>query len=161
MTLTRALVAVLLLSPALALAAPSRPAKPARAAKPAAAEREIPAVLKSGFEMYAKEGPKAAIECWTRGSAVEGRKEALSQDDDFKLLEEFYGRYVGYEFVREHRITKSTSTCLVNIKYEKGNLYSVFYLYRKPDGEQVITTFNVHTNPQAIWPASAIFGAGN
>lgn len=134
------------------LAAP----KPVKTVKPG---EELPPLLKSGFDMYAKEGPKAAIESWTRGSAIEGRKETLSQDEVFRKLEEFYGKYVGYEFVRKHRITSSTSTYLINIKYEKGNLYSIFYLYKRPDGNLVVTTFNVHTDPQDFWPASAIFGS--
>ena len=39
----------------------------------------VPALIEQGFAMYAKEGPKAAIENWTRGSALEASKEALSQ----------------------------------------------------------------------------------
>lgn len=152
------LVAMLLLLPGTAPAAAPKTPNAAKAPRPAKTVEALPPVLLNGFDLYAKEGPKAAIAGWTKGSAVEGSKDALAQDEVFRKLEEFYGKYVGYEFVKRHQITSSTSTYLLNIKYEKGNLYSIFYLYRKPDGSQIITSFNVHTNPQDFWPSSAIFG---
>ena len=157
---TLCIIAILLLLPAICQAAPARAAggsKTPKAVKPA---EELPPVIKSGFDMYAKEGPKAAIESWTKGSAIEGSEEALAQAEVFRKLEEFFGNYAGYEFVRKHQITASTATCLLNIKYEKGNLYSTFFLYRKPGGDLIITNFNVHTNPLDFWPSSAIFGKG-
>jgi hypothetical protein len=155
------IIVILLLLSSFALAAEPQnieSPKSTKATKAVKLAEEIPPVIKNGFDRYAKEGPKAAIEGWTKGSAVEGNSEALAQDEVFRKLEEFYGKYVGYEFVKKHRITKSTSTYLLNIKYEKGNLYSIFYLYKKPDGNQIITAFNVQTNPLDFWPTSAIFG---
>lgn len=119
---------------------------------------EIPSLLKTGFDKYATDGPRAAIESWSKGSTLDGSKEVLSQANKFKQIEDFYGKYVGYELVRNSQISESTSACLVNIKYEKGNLFSAFYLYRKPDGQQVVTTFNFHTVATEIWPESVIFG---
>lgn len=126
----------------------------------AAAPEDLPSLLKNGFDKYATDGPKAAIESWTRGSAIDGSKETLSQANNFKQVEDFYGKYLGYELVRKNQISESSSTYLVIIKYEKGNIFSVFNLYRKPDGNHVVTTFNFHTSAQQIWPAAAIYGCG-
>lgn len=128
---------------------------------PAAPPEEMPALLKSGFEKYAADGPKAAIEGWTKGSAIEASKEALAQANSFRQVEDFYGKYIGYELVRKNQISESSAAYLVIIKYEKGNIFSVFNLYRKPDGGEVVTTFNFHTSAQQIWPASAIYGCGD
>lgn len=126
----------------------------------AVASAGIPEILENGFKKYATEGPKAAIESWSKGSAIEGSKEALSQANNFRQIQDFYGQYIGYEFIKTHPVSVSTSTVLLNIKYEKGNLYSVFYLYKKPNGQEVITSFDFHTKAKAIWPTSAVFGCG-
>jgi len=126
----------------------------------AATSDDVPALLKSGFEKYTADGPKAAIEGWTKGSAIEGSKEALSQANNFRQIEDFYGKYIGYEFVKKNQISESSSTYLIIMKYEKGNIFSVFNVYKKQNGNHVITTFNFHTNAQQIWPLSVIYGCG-
>lgn len=130
------------------------------AAQGFAAQNEIPKFLKAGFEKYEKEGPKGAIETWTQGSAIEGSKEVLSQANNFKQIEDFYGKFSGYTLVKENKISDASSVYLIDIKYEKGNLYSKFFCYKKPDGQIVITNFNFHTHAEAVWPASVIFGEG-
>jgi len=123
-----------------------------------AANTDIPPILKAGFEKYQKEGPKAAIEAWTRGSALEGSKEALAQANSFRQIEDFYGKYVGYDLVKTNRISDSSSIYLIDIRYEKGDLFSKFFTYEKPDGQLAVTTFKFHTNAEAVWPASVVFG---
>ena len=122
-----------------------------------ASSDQIPPVLKNGFDSYQKEGAKAAIEAWTKGSGVEGSREALSQANNFKQIEDFYGKYIGYELVEQNSISERSSVCLIDIFFEKGNVFSKFFLYKKPDGQIVVTTFNFHTNAEAIWPKCSIF----
>lgn len=119
---------------------------------------ELPTVLENGFAKYAEAGPKEAIAVWTKNGALEGSKEALSQANNFIKIEDFYGKYIGYEFVKSNQISKSTSVYLINIKYEKGNLFSTFYCYTLQNGQTVMNTFNFHTNATAVWPASVIYG---
>jgi hypothetical protein len=101
-----------------------------------------------------KEGPKAAIEAWTKGSAIEGSKEALSQANQFRQIQDFYGNYIGYNIVKTKEHSSSSSVYFVEIKYKKGNLFSTFYTYKKADGKVVLTTFNINTHAEKIWPSS-------
>lgn len=120
--------------------------------------KEIPPMLKAGFAKYEKEGPKAALESWTKGSALEGSKDALSQANHFRQIEDFYGKYIGYRVVKQNQIAKNSFVYLIVIEYEKGDLFSKFFVYKKQDSQNVVTTFNFHTNAEAVWPASIVFG---
>lgn len=120
---------------------------------------DLPIIIKNGFSKYEKEGPKAAIAEWTKGSAVEGSKEALSHANQFRQIQDFYGNYLGYEVVKVNIITPSTSVVLTNINYEKGNLYSTFFCYQMKNGKIIINSFNFHTTADVIWPKSIIYGA--
>jgi len=113
--------------------------------------------LKNGFDSYQKEGAKSALEAWTKGSGMEGSREALSEANKFKQIEDFYGKYIGYEVVKEITISKRSSVYLIDIFFEKGNVFSKFFLYEKQNGQFAITTFNFHTNAEAVWPKCSIF----
>jgi hypothetical protein len=119
---------------------------------------EIPKLLKDGFDLYLKEGPKAAIEVWTKGGAMDGSKDALSQANNFRQVQDFYGNFIDYNVVKVKELSGSSSAYLIEMKYEKGNLFSKFFTYKKPDGKIVINTFNFHTNPETVWPSSVVFG---
>ena len=119
---------------------------------------EIPKLLKDGFDQYLKEGPKAAIESWTKGGAMEGSKDALSQANSFRQVQDFYGNFIGYNVVKVKEHSGSSSVFLIEMNYEKGNLFSKFFTYKKPDGKIVINSFNFHTSPENVWPNSVVFG---
>jgi hypothetical protein len=119
---------------------------------------KIPNVITNGFSQYAETGPKAAIEAWTKGGAMEGSKDALSQANNFRQIQDFYGNYIGYEIVKENEISKSTSVYLINILYEKGNVFSTYHTYKLQDGKVIVNNFNFHTKAEVIWPERVLFG---
>jgi len=120
---------------------------------------ELPKVLAEGFDQYLKEGPKAAIEAWAKGSATEGSKEALSQANQFRQMQDFYGNFIGYNIVKVKAHSNTSSAYYVEIKYEKGNLFSTFYTYKKPDGKVVLTNFSLNTHAEKIWPSFVLMGS--
>lgn len=119
---------------------------------------DIPPVLKAGFEQYIKKGPKAAIESWAKGSAIEGNKETLSQANNFQQIQDFYGNIVGYNVVMSKNHSSSSSVYLIEIKYEKGNVFSKFFIYKTPDGQQVLTTFLFNIDAERVWPEYLVLG---
>jgi len=119
----------------------------------------LPSIIESGFTQYSEAGPKEAIEAWTKGSAVEGSKEALAQANNFRQIQDFYGKYIGFEFIGSNTISDSTSVIFINIKYEKGNVFSTFYCYKNSDKKTVINNFNFHTKAEAVWPEYLIYGS--
>jgi hypothetical protein len=89
---------------------------------------------------------------------MDGSKDALSQANNFRQVQDFYGNFIDYNVVKVKELSGSSSAYLIEMKYEKGNLFSKFFTYKKPDGKIVINTFNFHTNPETVWPSSVVFG---
>ncbi|PLX97551.1 MAG: hypothetical protein C0622_12815 [Desulfuromonas sp.] len=117
-----------------------------------------PSRIVQGFEEYEKNGAKAAIIAWTKGSAIEGSKESVSQANTFNQLEEFLGKYIGYELVKNIQISPSTSAVLIIVKYEKGNLFSTFHCYKLENGEIILNNFDFNTKVDLIWPRAITYG---
>jgi len=115
-------------------------------------------IVIDGINAYKENGAKAAIETWIKGSALEGSKEALSQANSIRQIEDFYGNYIGYEIVKEHAISDRSSMFLFVINLEKGPIFGRFQTYRKADNQWVASHFNFHTQATATWPEKSVFG---
>ena len=60
---------------------------------------EFASDVKQGLEAYSAGGAKAAIETWIKGSGLEGSKAAVAQANVMRQVEDFYGKYEGYDIV--------------------------------------------------------------
>ncbi|MBW1982435.1 MAG: hypothetical protein JRJ12_14565 [Deltaproteobacteria bacterium] len=115
-------------------------------------------IVKRGIEAYAKGGAKAAIETWIKGSGLEGSKEALSQANILKQIEDYYGEFEGYEIVKVHQISERVHMVIFIIDYMKGPLFARFQAYRTRSGQWVATEFKFHTEAASILPKSVVYG---
>lgn len=114
-------------------------------------------IVANGLSAYKEGGAKSAIEAWIKGSGIEGSKEALAQANMLIQISDYYGKYLDYELVKKNPISKTTSVSLVVINYEKGSVFAKFFTYIKPDGKEVVLTFNFNTNADAIFPSTTIY----
>ena len=110
-----------------------------------------------GFKAYEKDGPKAAIERWVKGSVLEGNREALSQANMFRQIEDFYGPFENYELIKSVPIGSRSSVYLIIINFKSGPLYARFFAYKKSNGDIVNQSFNFHTEVDNVWPAYLIY----
>jgi len=114
-------------------------------------------VIKSGLKAYDQNGTKAAIEVWIKGSALEGSKEALAQSNALQQIEDYFGKYQGYEIVKSYQLSQKSTMIYFVLNYEKGVTYASMQLYKSTSGEWVSTQFNFHTNVLMVWSNSMIF----
>jgi hypothetical protein len=119
---------------------------------------EATLIVKRGLEAYAKGGAKAAIESWIKGSGLEGSKEALSQANVLRQVEDYYGEYEGYDIVKDHKISERVHMVIFTMNYKKGPLFGRFQSYRSNSGQWVATEFKFHTEAAVILPNSVVYG---
>jgi hypothetical protein len=112
---------------------------------------EIPPVIKAGLEAYKVEGPEAAIKAWLKGSALEGSKDALSQANVLRQIQDYYGSYESFEVISTRNVTKTTQIVYLAMNFQKGPVFARFMVYHAADG-WVSVTFTFNTKSEAILP---------
>lgn len=123
-----------------------------------AASDDATSIVKRGLDAYAKGGAKEAIESWISGSGLEGSKEALSQANILRQVEDYYGEYEGYDVVKDHKISERVHMVVFVMNYKKGPLFGRFQSYRSNSGQWVATEFKFHTEAATVLPSSIVFG---
>jgi len=114
---------------------------------------DVPKIVLSGLEAYKAEGADAAIKAWIKGSSLDGSKDALSQANVLRQIQDFYGSYKTFELIRARNLTPNIKIIYVALDYEKGPLFAKFVVYQT---EQVwiLTTFTFNTKEELIIPPS-------
>jgi hypothetical protein len=121
------------------------------AAAPAPGD-EVPKIILSGLKAYKAEGPEAALKAWLKGSPLEGSREALSQANVLRQIQDIYGAYKGFDLIRSRDISPTTRIFYMTINYEKSPVFAKFVVYRTQQG-WIITTFIFNTKEELILPA--------
>ena len=115
-------------------------------------------LIVSGLTAYQNTGARSAIEAWIKGSGLEGSKEALSQANTIKQIEDFYGTYESYEIVKSHKISKRSTLVQFVMNFSKGITYVRFQAYKTKSGNWVATEFKFHTEATQVWPTTDVYG---
>lgn len=113
---------------------------------------EVPKVVLSGLESYKAEGPEAAIKAWLKGSPIEGSKDALSQANMLRQVQDYYGAYKSFDLIRSRNISPTTRIVYIVMDYEKGPLFAKFVVYKAEEG-WIIPSFTFNTKEELIIPA--------
>jgi hypothetical protein len=113
---------------------------------------EVPKIVLSGLDAYKAEGPEAAVKAWLKGSPLEGSKEALGQANVLRQIEEFYGAYKAFDFIRSRNLSPTTRIIYLTLDYEKGPLFAKFVTYRTEQG-WILPSFTFNTKEESILPA--------
>jgi hypothetical protein len=114
---------------------------------------ELPKILLSGSEAYKAEGPEAAIKTWLKGSSMEGSRDALSQANILRQVQDFYGAYKSFELISSRNLTPTTRVIYLALDYEKGPLFAKFMFYRSEQG-WIVVNFAFNTKEELIIPKS-------
>jgi hypothetical protein len=93
-----------------------------------------------------------AIRIWIKGSALEGNPQALTQANSLRQIEDFYGKPVSVDVVKEYEAGPKVRVLYVTINYQKGAAFAKFQVYRVPSGQWVSTQFFFHTDASQIFP---------
>lgn len=103
------------------------------------------------MDAYRNKGPEEAVKAWIKGSAIEGSKDALSQANVLRQIQDYYGAYQTFEMAGSRDISPRTKMFYLVLDFEKGPLFAQFIVYR-PDKEWILAYFNFNTKAEAIFP---------
>ena len=115
-------------------------------------------LVEGGLVAYKEGGAKAAIEAWIKGSGLEGGKEALSQANTLRQVEDYYGKFEDYEIIKSQVLSKRAVMVLFVMNFSKGTTFGRFQAYREKTGNWVANQFMFHTDVRSVWPESMVFG---
>jgi hypothetical protein len=120
----------------------------------ARATENVPKIVLSGLDAYKAEGADAAIRAWIKGSPIDGSKDALSQANVLRQIQDFYGSYKTFDIISTRDLSPSIKIIYLALNYEKGPLFAKFVVYQTDQG-WILTSFNFNTKEDLILPASA------
>jgi hypothetical protein len=115
------------------------------------ANDEVPKIILSGLDAYKAEGAEAAITAWIKGGPMEGSRDALSQANILKQVQDFYGPYKSFDLIRSRNLTTNVRVIYVVMNYEKGPLFSKFTVYQSAKG-WILANFTFNTKEEVILP---------
>jgi hypothetical protein len=112
---------------------------------------ELPPVILSGLQAYKDKGPDEAVRIWIKDGPIDGSKEALSQGNNLRQVQEFYGAYQLFEVVSAYEIGRRTRIFYLTLDFENGPVFAKFVVYQA-NHRWVLTDFNFNTKEEMIFP---------
>ena len=91
-----------------------------------AAEPGARALVERGLSAYITGGPDAAIKAWLKGSGMEGNTQSLTQANNLRQIEDFYGKPESYDIVKENSISPRSQMIVFSINHVKGIVFGRF-----------------------------------
>lgn len=117
---------------------------------------DLGAPIKEASEAYLKNGADAFIPAILKGSPLEGEKSALTQSNNIRQIEAYYGKFLGIEAMREEKLTENVRLIYYVMNYENSPVFGNALLYKKR-GREIITNFNFNTDLWQIAPQAVVF----
>lgn len=112
---------------------------------------EIPKVILSGFEAYKADGPEAAVKAWLKGGPIEGNKDALTQANILRSVQDYYGPIKSFHVIRTKDLGPSSRLTFLVFDYEKGPVFARFLTFQADQG-WIVVSFDFNTKPERIIP---------
>lgn len=113
---------------------------------------DVPKIILLGLDAYKAEGPEAALKAWVKGGPLEGSKDALSQANVLRQVQDYYGVYKAFDVIRSRNLSPTTRIFYLTMDYEKGPVFAKFVAYRTEQG-WIVTTFTFNTKDDLIVPS--------
>lgn len=114
---------------------------------------EIQRVIVSGLDAYKEKGPEEAVRTWIKDSPIDGSKEALTQANMLRQIQDYYGSYKSFDLISSKGITDRVRVTYLVLNYEKGPLFAKFVTFRSEASTWLLTSFNFNTRPEVILPS--------
>jgi hypothetical protein len=124
----------------------------ASSSKEKGASEGLPPIVVLGLEAYKSSGPEEAVRAWIKGGSLDGSKEALSQADVLRQIQEFYGAYRAFEVVSTKDLSPKTRVVYLVLDFERGPLFAKFVVYRSGQG-WILAYFNFNTKEELVFPS--------
>lgn len=142
----------ILLASAASDAAENRASQNPGAAIAASELSGVPDVVTRGLEGYLRGGAEAALETWVAGGPLQSDEFVAAQAAGLHRIENFYGKYQGYEPIRVLQIAPRLKTVYLAMYFEKGAAFCYLLCYQTEEGRWVVSDFDGSTSPRKILP---------
>lgn len=106
---------------------------------------------------YKEKGPSGFLAVATKNGPVMSDKSAKEIIDGFVQIEAACGKPVDHSIKKIAQLSDSVTSALFIINLEKCPVFFRQTIYRTKAGHVVAANFNLHTQPEAIWPNSVLF----
>ena len=110
-------------------------------------------VILSGLQAYKDKGPEDAVRAWIKDSPLDGNKDALTQANNLRQVQDYYGTYRGYEVIGMRELSAKTRIVYLVLDYDKGPLFAKFVIYHADQG-WILTNFLFNTKEEAVLPTT-------
>jgi hypothetical protein len=107
-------------------------------------------IILSGLQAYYDGGADAAVRAWIKNGGLDGSKDALSQANNLRKIEDYYGKYRNFEVVKVRNLSPKTQIACLVLEYEKGPVFAKFIAYRTEQG-WVVDYFDFNTKEQPFF----------
>jgi len=114
---------------------------------------DIPHVVIAGLEAYKDKGPDEAVKAWIKDSPLDGNKDALTQANMLRQVQDFYGLYQSFETISTEDLSRRVRVVYLVMNFDKGPLFAKFVTYHSEDHGWVLTSFNFNTKAELILPS--------
>jgi hypothetical protein len=114
---------------------------------------DVPKIILAGLDAYKADGPEAALTAWIKGSPLDGSKDALSQANMLRQIQDYYGAYKSFDIIRARNLTPNVRVLYLVMNYDKGPLFTKFVVYQSAQG-WILTNLNFNTKEELIIPPS-------
>lgn len=119
---------------------------------PIIASAEPPKVLTNALDKYVVEGKSSFLPELVKGSAIEGDKNVLAQENMIGQIESFYGKIESWEILDTCEFTQRFRTTYFIIYYEAGPVFGFLNSFINMNKDEVAVRFQFHTEPVQILP---------
>ncbi len=116
------------------------------------ASEDLPPIILLGLEAYKTSGPEEAVQAWIKGGSLDGSKEALSQANVLRQVQDYYGAYRAFEIVSTKNLSPKTRVIYLVLDFEKGPLFAKFVVYRSGQA-WILAYFNFNTKEELVFPS--------
>lgn len=118
------------------------------------ARQDVPSIIVSGMEAYRPGNADDAIRAWLKGGPLEGNKAAMSEANNLRDAQDFYGAFQWFDVISNREISSRVRIVYLAMNYDRGPLFARFVAYHTDRG-WYITSFDFNMDDTKILPATA------
>ena len=117
---------------------------------------EVPKIVIDGLTAYKTSGYEEAFNVWLKGSPMESDKTTtMKLKGGFTQIETFFGKMIGFNILKNFKISSMTTRVYLEADYEKGPLFVYFDCYNSARG-WIISMMKFHTEADKILPMDVL-----
>jgi len=121
-----------------------------------AANAAPPTVLEAAFKAYGTGGAAGFVAALFKGSPV--APDVTAQVNGLEQIESYYGGFESWEVLDECELTDRVRNTFYVAYFDRGPVFGYVTTYRINGADEVMTSYQIHTEIAAVFPAGWVGG---